>query len=297
MRCYNLNIADYNIRIEAPRKGLDLIPGKRFQSSITSGPVTSDILLRVHPERYSIPDEAREVFDAPLVEEIGGKKNIKTDNFWSIYKFRDDLLLKTIFPYSDRSKKGILKFSLAARDWDLYLEGAGEETDPLDYPVDGLLLYYLTVMKGDIMIHASGVNHSGHGYLFSGTSGSGKTTMAKLWDKAGARVIHDDRLIIRNIAGSYKMYNTPIYMNDIPTESPLTRIYLIEHGKENSIVPITGATAASQVLANCIQHNWDPGIVAGMMGSLSIMCSGIPTVKLKFKPDRSIIDFILDYEW
>ena len=75
-------------------------------------------------------------------------------------------------------------------------------------------------MKGDIMIHASGVNHSGHGYLFSGTSGSGKTTMAKLWDKAGARVIHDDRLIIRNIAGSYKMYNTPIYMNDIPTESP-----------------------------------------------------------------------------
>jgi len=47
------------------------------------------------------------------------------------------------------------------------------------------------------MIHASGVNNAGHGYIFSGVSGKGKSTMAKLWDNSGARVIHDDRLILR----------------------------------------------------------------------------------------------------
>ena len=73
-----------------------------------------------------------------------------------------------------------------------------KEIDPFEYPLDGLILYYLTVINGDIMIHASGVNNAGHGYLFSGVSGKGKSTMAKLWENSGAKVIHDDRLIIRN---------------------------------------------------------------------------------------------------
>jgi hypothetical protein len=151
-------------------------------------------------------------------------------------------------------------------------------------------------MHGDIMIHASGVNHSGYGYIFSGVSGKGKTTLAKLWDGAGGKVIHDDRLIIRNITGTYKMFNTPVYNNDDPAESSLTRIYIIEHGTENRFVPVKGATAVSLVMANCIQHNWNPEIIARLMGTVSIMCANIPVVNLFFKPDRSIIDFILDYE-
>jgi hypothetical protein len=176
------------------------------------------------------------------------------------------------------------------------VKGAGNEVDPFEYPIDGLILYYLTVIHGDIMIHASGVNHSGHGYIFSGVSGKGKSTIAKLWDNAQAKVIHDDRLIIRNIAGTWKMFNTPVYNDDVPRESPLSRIYLIEHGIENKFIPVRGATAVSLVMANCIQHNWSPEIIARIMGSLSMMCSNIPVVKLSFKPDKSIIDFILEYE-
>jgi len=151
-------------------------------------------------------------------------------------------------------------------------------------------------MHGDIMIHASGVNHSGYGYIFSGVSGKGKTTIAKLWDKAGGKVIHDDRLIIRKIAGVYRMFNTPVYNNDNPAESPLTRIYIIEHGTENRLVPVKGATAISLVMANCIQHNWSPEIIARLMGTVSIMCGSIPVFKLFFKADKTITDFILDYE-
>ena len=66
------------------------------------------------------------------------------------------------------------------------------------------------------MIHASGVYYNGRGYLFSGVSGKGKTTMAGLWDNIGAQVIHDDRLIIRSIDGVYRMFNTPVYRNDEP---------------------------------------------------------------------------------
>ena len=295
MRNYNLNIAGYNIRFEAADSGPELIPSKRFLRNICNDS-GSDILINVLSGPFNLPADAERVFHAPLVEEINGKRIKNSDNFWSVYKHRSDIFIKTIFPHSGSKKKAILKFSLTARKWDLYIDGAGYETDPLEYPLDGLILYYLTVMHGDIMIHASGVNHSGHGYIFSGVSGKGKTTLAKLWDGAGRKVIHDDRLIIRNIAGTYKMFNTPVYDNDDPADSPLTRIYIIEHGSENRIVPVKGAAAVSLVMANCIQHNWNPEIIARLMGSVSIMCGIIPIVNLFFRPDRSIIDFILDYE-
>jgi hypothetical protein len=92
------------------------------------------------------------------------------------------------------------------------------------------------------------------------------------------------------------MYNTPVYKNDEPLNSQLNKIFLIEHGSKNELIPVRGAESVSKVMANCIQHNWDPGIIARLLGSVSIMCGTIPTVRLLFKPDRSVIDHILENE-
>ena len=295
MKKYNLNIAGYIISFESEGSGPDLIPSQRFLRNISTESV-SDVHITVHSGSFVLPETAERVFHAPLVEEINGIPVKTSDNFWSIYKHRSDLFIKTIYPHSNPEKEGTLKFSLTSRKWDLFINEGGETSDPLEYPMDGLILYYLTVIHGDIMIHASGVNHYGHGYLFSGISGKGKSTMAGLWDKAGAKVIHDDRLIIRKIDGKYKMFNTPVYNDDVPSESPLNRIFLIEHGSRNKKEPVTGAGAVSLVMANCIQHNWSPDLIAGIMGTLSIMCTTIPVARLSFLPDHDIIDYILDYE-
>jgi hypothetical protein len=243
-----------------------------------------------------LPGDAERVFHAPLVEEAGGSMIKKDDNFWSVYSHNSDLFIKTIFPYSGSEKKAVLKFSLTSLNWDLYIDGAGQSTDPLEYPLDGLILYYLTAMHGDIMVHASGVDHAGKGYIFSGVSGKGKTTMARLWDQAGSRVIHDDRLIIRNIEGKYLMFNTPVYKNDNPSQSVISAIFLISHGRENRIIPITGVQAVSLFLANCIQHNWNRELVERLIGSVSVLCLKIPVSQLSFKPDMEITDLIISHE-
>ena len=146
------------------------------------------------------------------------------------------------------------------------------------------------------MIHASGVYYGGNGYLFSGISGKGKTTMSKIWDNVGAQVIHDDRLIIRNTDGVYRMYNTPVHRNDGPRESPIDRIFFIEHGTDNELSPIKEASAVSYVVANSIQHNYSPDMIARFLGSVSMMCSKVPVATLSFRPDRSIIEYILRNE-
>ncbi|MCK7538055.1 MAG: hypothetical protein MZV63_47405 [Marinilabiliales bacterium] len=84
--------------------------------------------------------------------------------------------------------------------------------------VDGLLLWFLSSAMGDIMIHGSGVVCGGRGWIFTGKSGSGKTTMAGIFDRAGDRVIHDDRLILRREAHGWVMHSTPVYRNDEPRQ-------------------------------------------------------------------------------
>ncbi len=294
MKGYYLNIAGYGIRVVSSDTGPDLVPDERFSGNICPDK-GSDITITVYSEAFILPVNAERVFHAPLVEEIEGSIVKKDDIFWSVYRFDSFLFIKTIFPYSNTEKSAVLKFSLTSRDWDLYIEGAGQGTDPLEYPLDGLILYYLTAIHGDIMIHASGVDHAGKGYIFSGVSGKGKTTMARLWEMAGSRVIHDDRLIIRNIGGKYLMFNTPVYKNDHPSRSAIDGIFLISHGKENKLEPVSGARAVSLLLANCIQHNWNRVLVERLMGSVSALCTGVPVSLLSFKPEPGITDLIIRY--
>lgn len=295
MRSYSLNIAGYRIRFESMDDGPDLVPSERFHSYLSDEP-DADIFIKIHSGPFRLPNDAEKVFNASYVEEINGIQVKKSDKFWSVHKRHNDLYITTSFPLSAEKKKAILKFSLTLAEWDMWIEGAGQEADPMEYPADGLILYYITSIYGDIMIHASGVNNAGKGYIFSGISGRGKTTMAKLWDRSGAKVIHDDRLIIRNTGSSYIMHNTPLYKNDSPCASKLDRLFLINHGEKNRIIPVRGAECVSLVVANCIQHNWNRKIIARLLGSVSRLCKSVPVAKLFFKPDRSIIDLILENE-
>jgi hypothetical protein len=251
MRSYSLNIADYTIVFESADDGPELIPSEKFTGYLKNNG-DYDLNIMVHCGKFELPAEAVKVFDAPYVEEINGVRFKKSDKFWSVHKHHGDLFIKTTFPLSQGNKHAILKFSLTERNWDLWFNKGVKEADPMEYPLDGLILYYLTVIHGDILIHASGVNNAGHGYLFSGVSGKGKTTMAKLWDSSGARVIHDDRLVIRYTGKQYIMHNTPVYRNDMPSKSVLDKIFLIEHGKKNELLRISGAQSITMVMANCI---------------------------------------------
>ncbi len=292
MRNYSLNIAGYNIRFDAGAGGPELVPSDRFLRNITVEN-TPDILIRIYSGKYDLPIGAERVFSAPFIEEHNGIRIKNRDEFWNVFKNHNDIYLRTIFPFSKEKKRATMKLSLTSKEWELWIEGKGNAADPMEYPLDGLILYYLTVVFGDIMIHASGIDYDGRGYLFSGVSGKGKTTMAKLWDTLGATVIHDDRLILRKIQTGYRMFNTPVYNNDSPIDAPFDKIFVIEHGSSNNMVPVKGAAAVSLLMANCIQHNWDSVIISRHLDVVANMCTKVPVAMLYFKPDISVIDYIL----
>ena len=287
-----LSIAGYNIRFESVGASPDLVPSERCLNFLSQNSIY-DILIRVHSEIYCLPENAEKVFQAPFVSEINGIPVKCKSDFWSVWKGDGQLFVKTGLPFYDDESYAILRFSLNHTEWDLYINNGNRAIDPLEYPLDGLILYYLTVMHGDILIHASGVNLNGVGYLFSGKSGQGKTTMARLWDSCGAKVIHDDRLVIRKSENGYNMFNTPVYKDETPAMSPLNKLYAISHGIANDIIPLKDAVAASAVMINCIQHNWGSEIISKTLAAVLALSESVPVMKLAFIPDKDVVEYIL----
>lgn len=164
--------------------------------------------------------------------------------------------------------------------------------NPLPYPLDGLLFYFLFSRAGDIMIHGSGVSCQGRGWLFTGRSGSGKTTLARIFDRAGDSVIHDDRLVLCRSEDGWMMHNTPVYRNDEPRSAPLDHLWIIRHGSANVSEPVTGAEAVAMILANSIQQNWDRVAAARLAAAADDLVSSVRVSRLSFLPDGTIREYL-----
>jgi hypothetical protein len=201
--------------------------------------------------------------------------------------------MQLVFPDSAGNKTRQVLTDKGAKAKNKFPVGGDSKTvNPLPYPVDGLLLWFLSSAMGDIMIHGSGVVCGGRGWIFTGRSGSGKTTMAGIFDRAGDRVIHDDRLILRREAHGWVMHSTPVYRNDEPRSAVIDHLWAISHGASNISMPVTGAGAVAMVLSNCIQQNWNREAASRLAASVEELVASVRISSLSFLPDRSIRDYL-----
>ena len=84
-----------------------------------------------------------------------------------------------------------------------------------------------------VMLHSCGVIYQGSGLVFAGVGGAGKSTTARLWQQqSGARVVNDDRVIIRRTGGQFRLYGTPWHGEGgmaLAEDAPLKRIFILKH--------------------------------------------------------------------
>lgn len=218
---------------------------------------------------------------------------------WNVSKNEDTY----IFNVFNSEQTGVLQQVCTTdshfREWNVYMVQRSPETtsiDPLKYPLGPLLMYYLTVKNDAIMIHASGISDDGIGRIFTGVSGKGKSTMARLWFDAGAEVLNDDRLIIRKEAVGYSIHNTPMFYTDRPRRSRFGAAYIIYHAKENKLQKLSGAEAVSALAANCIQHGYDRSIIEHHLHFLSEMVETVGVHSLGVVPTHSVLEVIRNDE-
>lgn len=165
--------------------------------------------------------------------------------------------------------------------------------EPFFQPFGALLLNYLSHFNNGILLHSSGVNDGQRGYVFSAISGTGKSTMAGLWQQKGAQIINDDRLIIIPDNDKIIMTNTPMpYYQDIYKESVVSAIFLLKQSTDNYIKPLPGAIGITGLMANCIQFLYNKEMVKKHLESITNITKRCKVYEVGFKPTTEIIDTI-----
>src|SRR5690554_5707 len=166
--------------------------------------------------------------------------------------------------------------------------------DPLFHPLGSLLMVYFANISNSFLIHASGVSLHNKGYLFTAKSGTGKSTIANLWQNAGATIINDDRLWIKKIENRWVMLNTPmLYYIQSPKLGVITKVFLIQQSPVNELHSLSGLKAAMRLLSNCIQHLHSEEYANKHLDRILEFASNTSIYDCGFIPDQEIVKMML----
>jgi len=169
--------------------------------------------------------------------------------------------------------------------------------NPLEYPLDELLMIHRLALSGGIELHACGlVDENNRGLLFVGHSGAGKSTTAALWaERGGVTILSDDRIIVRQEKGGLWMHGTPWHGDAGFAEAEtaqVSAIYLLEHGFENQLQKLAPTQAGAELFARSFvpYYNWQ--ILDKTLSFLESIVKHVPCQRFRFTPDHEAVDFI-----
>src|SRR5262249_6150276 len=166
---------------------------------------------------------------------------------------------------------------------------------PLEFPLDELLINGILAQRGGVELHACGVIDGGRGLLFVGNSGDGKTTTARLWQETASDIVSDDRVVIRPTNSGWTMYGTPWHGEaDIcsPNNAPLRRIYVLDKSARNGVTPLRAAEAAARLFSCAFPPFHDPRGLAAVVDTIGDLAANVPVARLSFANDSSAVHFV-----
>lgn len=167
------------------------------------------------------------------------------------------------------------------------------------YSLDSVLRIVHTLLlarKGGFLLHASSAIRNGRAFLFSGVSGAGKTTMARL-APPDAAMLTDEISYVTVQDGKYFAVGTPFFGELARVgenlQAPIEALYLLAKGPKNKIEPIEGAEAVRGLLGNILFFARDPEFVKMVFDAAFDFAAHIPVRRLTFVPDTSVWELII----
>jgi hypothetical protein len=236
-----------------------------------------------------------------LHQEALGRKIFDSGTIWKLYDCNGSYLIRLTAPLFGPVpyKEALFNPDFSRGEIRLHRPFFSPEVPlyPLEYPLDELLITnYLARGKG-VEVHACGiVDANEKGYLFLGSSGAGKSTMAKLWQgQPGVRVLSDDRIILRREGRDFWIHGTP-WHGDAGFSSPgralLKSAYFLERGLKNEGIPLRKAEASGRLFASSFPPFYSMEAIEFILDFLGKMVDHIPVYELRFFPDQEVVHFL-----
>lgn len=163
-----------------------------------------------------------------------------------------------------------------------------------------LLISYFSQRNQAIFTHAVGIrNLDGRGLLFTGKSGCGKSTAARIWHRhSRAMVLNDDRVIVRKIKNNFFIYGSPWhgdfddYLASRIESAPLARLFFIHHSSKNIVRPVSGKKAFQLLYPAIFPTFWDKKNLENIVSFCHDLIKAVPCFSLGFVNDKRIIGFV-----
>jgi hypothetical protein len=166
---------------------------------------------------------------------------------------------------------------------------------PLAYPLDELIFLHRIVREGGLLVHACGVAREGAGLVFTGPSGAGKTTIARLMRRhARARVLSDDRVVLRDAPGGVDVHGTPWHGDAPLSEARAERLVAVHAIYQSRVLvaePLAGAAAATALLGNAFVPTHEPVGAACALDFAARLVERVPVIRLGFPKDERVVRY------
>lgn len=173
---------------------------------------------------------------------------------------------------------------------------SGVLPNPMNTPLDQLLLMYALAHHHGVMLHASAVDFDGHGILFLGRSGVGKTTIAKQFQISGCKsVIGDDRLVLREISSGFMICGTPWASARSLSSNvnvPLKNLYFLQQGPVDSLRLLSPTDAFERLLQVASAPWGDQAFLDPILTTLEKLASTTPAYLLCCQKGRGVVNLI-----
>ncbi len=161
---------------------------------------------------------------------------------------------------------------------------------PLAYPTEQILLVSLLARATGLVVHATAVIAEGRGWIFAGTHGAGKSTLARHFGRDRAfTVLNDDRVVLRRDAGGgWRVFGTPwagTVRRASSASAPVAGLFLIRHGARTRATRLAPDRASAPLLARCFHSYWDREGLDGVVATAVRASREVPCYELAFTMD------------
>lgn len=151
------------------------------------------------------------------------------------------------------------------------------------------------LLRGAVSVHASAVTDGKLAYLFTGKSGTGKSTHSSLWLKhvPGTSLINDDNPVVTTAGGRVMAFGTPwsgktpCYRN---VGYPVGGIVRLAQAPANAFIQKHDIEAFSLLLPGCSAIRSDSVFFDALCDILSMISVSLPVGLLECRPDFEAVD-------
>ncbi len=144
------------------------------------------------------------------------------------------------------------------------------------------------------LIHAAAVSVDGRGYLFSGPSGTGKSTHAKLWKKHfedRMRFINDDKPLLKATGHGIRIFGSPWCGKERKNNNisaPLCGILCLRQGKENRITTLSRSQLWEKMMHQ-VYRSRDPETMRRIFELTDRMLKKVPVREMECTKDPEAV--------